>query len=92
MEHKFPLPSSQFKNPEEEIAHLRNLIAEKEKHLENLNIKGEDLAEARRTLAQYKVAKTDEVLHPEFKIDSSELDKIVLKLLPEEHTSELQSP
>lgn len=85
MEHKFPLPQSPFKNPEDEISHLRKLIAEKEKDLENLGMKGEDLAQSRQTLAQYKVAREDEVLHPEFKIDRTELDQIALKLSPEEH-------
>ena len=41
MEYKFPLPQTPFKNTEDEISHLRKLIAEKEKALEDIGLKKE---------------------------------------------------
>lgn len=89
MEHKFPLPQTPFKNPEEEISHLRQLIAEKEKHLEAVGLKKEDLSTSRETLAQYKTARSSEALHPEFEIKKEEIEAIVLKLAPEEHDRQI---
>jgi len=85
MEQKFPLPKTPFKNTEDEISHLRNLIAEKEKHLEDVGLKKESLKPTKEVLAEYKVAPADATLHSEYKIDKNEVEKIVLKLSPEEH-------
>jgi tRNA isopentenyl-2-thiomethyl-A-37 hydroxylase MiaE len=89
MEYKFPLPKTPFKNPEEEIAHLRSLIAEKEKDLENIGLKKENLASARETIAEYKTVPTAYALHPEYEIKKEEVEKIVLKLSPEEHDKKI---
>lgn len=91
MEYKFPLPQNSFKNPEEEIAHLRKLIAEKEKNFENVGIKKEKLASARETLAQYKTAPSQEVLHPEYEIKKEEVENFILKLSPEEHDKQIEA-
>jgi hypothetical protein len=82
-------PETPFKNPEEEIAHLRNLIAEKEKSLENTSLKKETLTPARETLAEYKSAPTTAILHPEYEIKEEEKNQIVLRLLPEEHDKQM---
>jgi hypothetical protein len=89
MEYKFPLPAAPFKNPEEEISHLRALIAEKEKNLEDIGLKKEALAETKETLAQYKAAPAAAALHPEYEIKKEEIDKIILKLSPEEHDKQI---
>jgi hypothetical protein len=89
MEYKFPLPQTPFKNPEEEITHLRKLIADKERDLENVGLKKEALAPARETLAQYKTAPAASALHPEFEIKKEEIEKIVLNLSPEEHDKQI---
>lgn len=68
---------------------MRKLIAEKEKNLESVGLKKEELASARETLAQYKTARTAETLHPEFEVKKTELDQIVLKLSPEEHDKQI---
>lgn len=85
MEYKFPLPKTPFKNKEEEISHLRELIAQKEKVLNDLGLKKDDLASAREALAEYKVVSPTATLHPEYEIKKEELQKIAVKLSPEEH-------
>lgn len=89
MESKFTSPQNLFKNPEEEIAHLRNLIAEKEKHLETVGLKKESLTTTKETLAEYKTVPTSEVLHPEYEIKKEEIEKISIKLAPEEHDKQI---
>jgi hypothetical protein len=85
MEYKFPLPETPFKNSQEEIIHLRKLIAEKEKHLENIGLKKESLAPTREILAQYKSTPVSSTLHPEYEIKKEEIENIAVKLAPEEH-------
>ncbi|MEK7116936.1 MAG: hypothetical protein AAB837_02115, partial [Patescibacteria group bacterium] len=89
MEYKFPLPQNPFKNTEDEITHLRRLIAEKEKALENIGLKKEALAPTREILAEYKTAPAPSVLHSEYEIKKEEIEKIVLKLSPEEHDKQI---
>ncbi len=89
MEYKFPLPKAPFENPEEEISHLRKLIAEKEKDLEDIGLKKETLTPAREVLAQYKVTSVTGTLHPEYEIKKEEVEKIALKLSPEEHDKQI---
>ncbi|MBN2094356.1 MAG: TraM recognition domain-containing protein [Candidatus Zambryskibacteria bacterium] len=89
MKSAFELPKNQFKNPEDEIAHLRRLVAEKEKNLENLGVKQESLKSARETLSQYKKISDYEVLHPEYAINEEEKKEIVLRLSPEEHDKQI---
>jgi len=89
MEYKFPPPKVPFKNSEEEISHLRNLIAQKEKDLENIGLKKETLTSARETLAQYKAMPASTALHPEYELKKEDIEKIVLKLSPEEHDKQI---
>lgn len=85
MEHKFPLPQNPFKNPEEEILHLRQLIAEKEKANQEIGLQRDDLHSTKETLSQYKLTRLDQTLHQNFEIPKEEIENIVLKLSPEEH-------
>ncbi len=78
------LPRVPFRNPEEEIAHLRQVIVEREKALEVAGIKKDDLAPAREVLAEYKVA-PNAVLHEEHKMSPEEAGLLVTKLTPEPH-------
>lgn len=89
MEYKFPLPKIPFQNNEDEIAHLRKLIAEKEKALESIGVKKEDLKPAKEVLAQYKATSATETLHPTYEIKKEEVEKIVLKISPEEHDTQI---
>ncbi|KKP81135.1 MAG: hypothetical protein UR80_C0008G0010 [Parcubacteria group bacterium GW2011_GWB1_35_5] len=86
---EFPLPKTPFKNSEDEISHLRKLIAEKEKHLEDVGLKKDSLASTRETLAEYKTTPVNTILHPQYKIDEKEIEKIVLNLSPEEHDKQI---
>lgn len=85
MEHKFPLPQNPFKNPEEEILHLRKLIAEKERASQEIGLMRDDLHATKETLSQYKLTRIDQTLHQDLEIPKAEVESIVLKLLPEEH-------
>jgi hypothetical protein len=89
MEHKFPLPQSPFKNPEEEVLHLRKLIAEREADREAIGLRKDAITGARETLAQYKVASPKDALHPEFEMTKGDLEKVVLQLSPEEHDTQV---
>ena len=79
------IPNVPFKNREEEMTHLRKLIAEKEKALEEVGIKKDDLAVARDVVADYKTIPQSKVIAPEFKISEEDVEQITLKLAPEEH-------
>ena len=89
MEYKFPLPETPFKNPEDEISHLRALIAEKEKHLEAVGLKKESLASTKETLAQYKTTPAEQALDPKYKMADTEVENIVLNLSPEKHDKQV---
>src|SRR3989344_4070233 len=89
MENQFPLPKTPFKNPEEEISHLQKLIAEKEKALKDIGLKTETLTPARQTLAEYKTVPIAIALHPEYEMKKEGIDKIILKLSPEEHDKQI---
>lgn len=89
MENRFALPQTPFKTTDEEIAHLKKVIEEKEKALSDLNIKKDDLAVARETLALYKSSSAQDVLHNEFQIDTHEVEKIVIELSPEPHDKQI---
>src|SRR3989344_5064063 len=91
MEYKFSSPSKPFSNNEEEISHLRKLIAEKEAALEKIGIKKNDLQPTRQIIAQYKVTPEKEVLDKSFSITEEEKEEIVLKISPEEHDSQVSS-
>lgn len=85
----FPLPEVPFKNPEDEITHLRKLISEKEKVLEDIGLKKESLASAKETLAEYKTIPASAALHPEYEIKKEEVENIAIKLAPEEHDKQI---
>ncbi len=78
-------PKQPFKNSEEEIKHLRGVIAEKEQALEAAGIKKEGISLAREVLAEYKNIPSGKILATEHELASAESEQIVLKLSPEEH-------
>jgi hypothetical protein len=89
MEQKFPLPKSAFKNPEEEIAHLRRLITEKENASEALGLKKDDLSHARETISEYKTIPSKQVLDSKYALSYEDTQKIALHLSPEEHDRQI---
>ena len=80
MEYNFPLPKKLFETPEDEIIHLRNVLAEKEKALDKVGLKKEDLSVARQVLSEYKAMSSKKVLDESNKLEDGEIEKIVLKL------------
>ena len=88
---EFPLPKTPFKNSEDEISHLRKLIAEKEKDLENIGLKKESLTPTKEILAEYKTVPATSSLDSKYEIKKEEINKIVLKLSPEEHDIQIFS-
>ncbi len=89
MEHNFSTPKSPFKNPEEEMQYLRNLIREKETALNSLGIKKDDTSTAREVLATYKRVPSREVMHDEVRLSDKQVEDIVLKLSPEQHDKKI---
>ncbi|MEK7200747.1 MAG: TraM recognition domain-containing protein [Patescibacteria group bacterium] len=89
MEYKFPLPKTPFQNNEDEISHLRKLIAEKEKNLQEFGLKKETLTPTKEVLSEYKVTPASIALHPSYEIKKEEVEKIVLKISPEEHDKQI---
>lgn len=85
MQKNFERPETPFKNPEEEIAHLRKLIYEKEQNLNSVGLQKDTFSPAREMIAEYKREQPKKVLHEDFEIKKEDVDKIVLKLAPEEH-------
>lgn len=83
------LPKAPFKNTDEEIAHLRKVIADKEKALETVGIKKDNLASAREVLAEYKTVLPAQAFRPEMTIPKEETKRIVLKLTPESHDKQV---
>ncbi len=89
MEQKFSLPKTPFKNSEDEISHLRKLIAEKEKDLENIGLKKESLTPTKEILAEYKTVPATSSLDPKYEMKEEEVEKIVLNLSPDEHDTQI---
>lgn len=89
MEHKFISPKKPFSSTEEEIAHLRRLIKEKEEALEKLNVKKDELYTTRQVLAEYKKSKEVDILDKKFAISEEEKQGIILKISPEKHDKQI---
>lgn len=89
METRFTSPQTPFKSKEDEMEHLRKLIEEKEKALEALNIKKDELAPAREAIAEYKTVGTAAVLDKNFAISDHEVEKILVQLNPESHDTQI---
>ncbi len=84
------IPQNPFKNVDEEIAHLKRVIAEKEKALHSVGLKKEDLSVAREVLAEYKTLPANKSLHPDYEMPQKKIEEIAIKLLPEEHDPQIK--
>ncbi len=91
MEYKFVSPQKPFSNNEEEVAHLRKLIKEKEDALEKIGIKKDELHPTRQLIAEYKVAPEKQVLDNNYSLKEEEKEAIILKISPEEHDKQVSS-
>lgn len=85
------IPKKPFENPNDELNHLRRIVAEKEQALEKLGIKKDPIATTREVLSGYKMINDKEVIHPSFGIAKNEVEEFVLKLSPEEHDKQISA-
>ncbi|MCX6717034.1 MAG: type IV secretion system DNA-binding domain-containing protein [Candidatus Taylorbacteria bacterium] len=86
----FAPDAAKFKNPEEEIAFLREQIAKKEREIADKKEKGEkvEMPEAgltREAVRQYKEIPSENILHKKMQMEQKEAEGIVLELTPENH-------
>src|SRR3989344_7171639 len=76
---------AKFKSPEEELAYLRQRVAEKEGELEVANNRFESDRIAKREVAAYAETHPATVLHETIVMPEHEMLRHVLKLQPETH-------
>jgi hypothetical protein len=79
-----------FKNAEEELAFLRTHIAEREKVLsgQNKEINKEEVAHG--IISEYRKYEPEEVMDKNSVVNTKEMDKLVLRLHPEDHDSKME--
>lgn len=79
-----------FKNAEEELAFLRTHIAEREKVIsgQNKEINKEEVAHG--IISEYRKYEPEEVMDKNSVVDTKEMDKLVLRLHPEDHDSKME--
>ncbi len=85
MENVPQVPMPKFKSPEEEIAFLREQVAQKEKALVDSGAQANREKIAIDTLNAYKEMPAKDVLHPKQQIQESEKTALALRLAPETH-------
>lgn len=79
-----------FKSPEEELAFLRAHIAEKEKALRESGEKTNRESLAEQVVSEYQKYEPKEVLEKKVIMKEPELEKVVLRLAPEEHDKKIE--
>ncbi len=82
-------PSSTFKSPEEELAYLRERVAEKERELEVPSSQFERDRIAKREVAEYAATPQATILHEAVIMPEHETVRQALKLEPEEHDAQM---
>lgn len=77
-----------FESPEEEIAHLRERVEEYERRADEEGLRSRETA-AREAVRDYAGKRSEEVLHPEHRIEENLAEEIALGLSPEEHDAKV---
>ncbi len=80
-----------FKSPEEELAYLRERVAEKERELDAIPTHFEQERIARREIAEYSQQPAAQILHETVVMPEHETVRHLLKLEPEAHDAQLDS-
>lgn len=82
--------NQKFKNPQEEIDYLRNLIAEKESSLSfgNESLKQEEAK--RQAIDEFKKTPAENILDKKYALPEESVEKIVLDLKPELHDETME--
>jgi hypothetical protein len=90
----FNAPTKQFRTVDEELAFLREKIAERKSHGEKVGLKESAENIGRSVVAEYKREPSRQVLHKEFEVKDEEVHKIAeefkLNLAPEEHDKKIE--
>ena len=89
MERPKVVAPEKFKSPEEELAYLRERVAEKERELELPKDKIESERIAKREIAEYADVPAAKILHETVIMAEHETVRHVLKLDPEAHDTQL---
>ena len=79
-----------FKSPEEELAFLRAHIAERERVLMEAGEKTNKESLAEQVVSEYQKFEPKEVLEKRAVMKEPELEKVVLRLAPEEHDKKIE--
>lgn len=82
-------PATTFKSPEEELAFLRERVAEKERELETEGNAFEKERIAKREVAEYSATPAKAVLHEATVLPEHETLRIALDLQPEAHDAQM---
>ncbi|MDE2188651.1 MAG: TraM recognition domain-containing protein [Patescibacteria group bacterium] len=78
-----------FTNPQEELAYLRERIAEKERELLEKTPEATREHVAREEVVKYAEKKPGEVLQDKYIVPTQEMEAVVLDLAPEEHDEKM---
>lgn len=87
---KAPVQQEKHRDPQEEIAHLREQLAQKEREVAELGINASREEIADQVVQQYKAEKTEDVLHEDLRMSSAEAEGVALQLDPEEHDPRIE--
>lgn len=90
MENTGARESLQFKTPEEELSFLREKVAHQEKAIAESGKEKSREEIAHEAISAYKKIDSENVLHESFKLPNEESQKLVLKLRPELHDSQIE--
>ncbi len=90
MESKNFKENLQFKNLEEELAYLREKVANQEKALTGTSLEKSREEITSDTISAYKNTDIKEVLHEDYSIKEKDASSLVLKLSPETHDSQIE--
>ncbi len=90
MEQQFAKHSPQFKNPEDELAYLREKVAEKEKEMASRSVEVDKDTVTREVIGQYAKTDTSAVLHKDQVMHPKDAENIVLRLKPESHDTKME--
>ncbi len=81
--------NKQLKTPEQELAFLREKLAQKEKEVANLKQEKTPEDINKETISEYIQTPSTDVLHKDYILPEHKSDAIVLELKPEEHDTKI---
>ncbi len=80
---------NKFKTPEDELAYLKDRVAQKEKELSEKGLNYHSQEALVDQISRYKDSVTSDVLHPNFQLSEKKVNEIVLNLAPETHDGKM---